>query len=146
MPSTLTDVLHAWRDFYILVGTASATLVGLMFVALSIGASLFNEKHLSPMRAFFTPTAVHFSAVLFTSILLTVPDHSEWSLGGLLGLGALASLVYCARVLSAIFKRYRTTVDWEDRVSRRPAAEPIDDVAAPADPARRLFPRQRVFR
>jgi hypothetical protein len=32
--------LHEWHDFYALVGTASATLIGLMFVAVSIAEPL----------------------------------------------------------------------------------------------------------
>lgn len=115
MPSSLTGSLHDWRDFFMLVGAASATLVGLMFVAASIGASLFNEKNLGPMRAFITPTVAHFASVLFACILLTMPGHSWLSLGGLLGLGALAGLIYCGRVLSLIVKRFSDTLDWEDR-------------------------------
>jgi hypothetical protein len=115
MPSSLTDTLHDWRDFYMLVGAASATLVGLMFVAASIGASLFNDKYLGPMRAFITPTVVHFASVLFACILLTMPGHGSLSLGGLLGLGALAGLIYCGRVLALILKKFRASLDWEDR-------------------------------
>ncbi|HEY1945051.1 MAG TPA: hypothetical protein VGH40_23300 [Roseiarcus sp.] len=116
MPPSLTETLHDWRDFYLLVGTASATLVGLMFVALSIGASLFNEKYLGPLRAFITPTVMHLASPLFASIILTMPDHTAWSLGGLLGLGGLAGLVYCGRVLALIMRRFASTLDWEDRV------------------------------
>lgn len=115
MPSSLTETLHDWRDFYMLVGEASATLVGLMFVAASIGASLFNEKYLSPMRAFITPTVVHFASVLFACMLLAMPDHSWLSLGGLLGFGALAGLTYCGGVWLLILKTFRATLDWEDR-------------------------------
>jgi hypothetical protein len=115
MASSLTEALHDWRDFYMLAGAASATLVGLMFVAASIGASLFNEKHLAPMRAFLSPTVVHFSSILFACILLTMPDHDRLSLGSLLGLGALAGLVYCGRVLAVMLKRFGDTLDWIDR-------------------------------
>jgi hypothetical protein len=31
------DTLKGWHDFYLLVGTAWATLLGLLFVALSLG-------------------------------------------------------------------------------------------------------------
>ncbi len=115
MPPSLTETLHDWRDFYLLVGTASATLVGLMFVASSIGASVFNEKYLGPLRAFITPTVAHLASPLFASVILTMPDHTALSLGGLLGLGGLAGLVYCARVLSLIMRRFASTLDWEDR-------------------------------
>jgi hypothetical protein len=47
-----------------------------MFVAASIGANIFNEKHLESMRAFITPTVVHFSIALFICILATIPTHT----------------------------------------------------------------------
>jgi hypothetical protein len=61
---SLASVMHDWPDFYGLVGTASATLVGLVFVAASVGASVFNESQREPMKAYLTPTAAHFSSVL----------------------------------------------------------------------------------
>jgi hypothetical protein len=67
MHSAFTDLIHVWHDFYVLVGTASATLVGLMFVAASIGAQVFTEQNREGMRAFISPTVVHFSAVLFSA-------------------------------------------------------------------------------
>jgi hypothetical protein len=115
MAPTLADALRDWRDFYLLIGTASATLVGLMFVAASIGASLFNEKNVAPMAAFITPTVVHFAAVLFAAIVAVMPGHSESSLGGVLGFGALVGLAYCANVFRAIFRRFADGLGWQDR-------------------------------
>ena len=80
MAPSLTETLHDWRDFYLLVGTASATLVGLMFVASSMGASVFNEKYLGPLRAFITPTVARLASPLFASVILTMPDHTALSL------------------------------------------------------------------
>jgi len=37
------DVLHDWQNFYVLMGGASATLTGLMFVAVSLGMNLVND-------------------------------------------------------------------------------------------------------
>jgi hypothetical protein len=73
MNAELTILAGDWHDFYALVGSAAATVVGLMFVAASIGANIFNEKHLEPMRAFITPTVVHFSIALLICILATIP-------------------------------------------------------------------------
>jgi hypothetical protein len=42
---TMTEILRDWHDFYVLMGTMAATLVGLMFVAASIGAGLFTDEH-----------------------------------------------------------------------------------------------------
>ena len=34
------EVLHEWHEFYLLVGTAAATVLALLFVAVSLGAGL----------------------------------------------------------------------------------------------------------
>jgi hypothetical protein len=116
MPGSLAELLHDWHDFYVLVGTASATLVGLMFVAASIGSSIFNEEHRAPMTAFITPTVAHFAAVLFASLMVTIPTHSWRTLGGLLAAGGLAGAIYCAKILVQIIVQHRFNVDLTDRL------------------------------
>src|SRR5215813_533854 len=86
MQSSLADLVEAWHDFDVLIGTAAATLIGLMFVAASIGASVYTEKDRAAMEAFISPTVVHFSAVLFVAILSLVPSHAWPTLAGLLAL------------------------------------------------------------
>jgi hypothetical protein len=115
MPASLADLLREWHDFYMLVGTASATLVGLMFVSASIGASIFNENHRNAMRAFVSPTVVHFSALLFACVLIMVPSHTWMTVGVVLGTGGLVGLVYSGLILSDVMFRRRYTVDLSDR-------------------------------
>src|SRR5215472_12210980 len=98
MQASLFELLHDWHDFYILAGTASATLVGLMFVAASIGAQLFNQKHSEALQAFISPTVVHFSSALFICILVTIPSHTFLTLAALLVLGGLSGCLYSGRV------------------------------------------------
>jgi hypothetical protein len=116
MPAALAELLHDWHDFYVLVGTASATLVGLMFVAASIGSTIFNEQNAQPMRAFITPTVVHFAAVLFACLLITIPTQDWRSLGGLLGAFGFAGVVYSGGVLVQIVIRHWFKVDMIDRL------------------------------
>jgi hypothetical protein len=116
MHGSLTDLLREWHDFYLLVGTAAGTLVGLMFVSASIGASIYNESHLAAMKAFVTPTVMHFSAMLFIAILVMVPSHTFTTLGVLLGIGGVFGIGYSARVVYALLVRHRFTVDVSDRL------------------------------
>src|SRR5262249_52168851 len=116
MGPSLAELLHDWHDFYVLVGTASATLVGLMFVAVSIGVAIFNEDHRAAMPAFITPTVMHFAAALFTCLLVTIPTHTWRTLGGLLGAGALAGSISCGTLLVQIIIRHRFNVDLSDRL------------------------------
>jgi hypothetical protein len=116
MDPSLSALLHEWHDFYVLVGTASATLVGLMFVAVSIGTAIFTEDHRGALTAFITPTVMNFAAVLFACFVATMPSHSWYTLGGLLGAGALAGSVYSGRLAMRMVIRRRFKVDLEDRL------------------------------
>src|SRR5262245_4218950 len=98
MHSSLAALIHAWHDFYLLVGTASATLVGLMFVTASIGAQVFTERNREAMRAFISPTVVHFTAVLLICMAAMMPAQDRLLLMLLLLLGGFAGAIYSARV------------------------------------------------
>ena len=71
------------------------------FGSLSPRRTIFSEEHRAPMRAFITPTVVHFAAVLFTCLLAAIPTHSWRTLGGLLGAGGIAGSIYCWSIRSA---------------------------------------------
>jgi hypothetical protein len=116
MEPSLSELLHEWHDFYVLLGTASATLVGLMFVAASIGTAVFNEDHRGALEAFITPTVVHFAAVLFACLVLTMPTHYWESLSALLAVGGLAGVIYGGRVLMQLIVRDRFNVEMIDRL------------------------------
>ena len=49
------EALKDWHDFYVLVGTAAATLLALLFVAVSLGAGYLTEERQSATRTFMSP-------------------------------------------------------------------------------------------
>jgi hypothetical protein len=116
MPATPAELFHEWHDFYVLVATASATLVGLMFVAMSIGTTVFNEQHLAALETFLTPTVVHFAAVLFSGLVIVIPVESWISLSAVLCAGGLFGTVYCGRLLVHVFVRHSFDVERIDRL------------------------------
>ena len=84
MPTPFVAALGGWHNFYILLGTSAATLIGLMFVAVSFGASLVSLESSSATRAFLDPTVSHFVQVLLTSALVLVPTVDAGVFGGIL--------------------------------------------------------------
>ena len=116
MQSSVSELFHTWHDFYLLVGTASATLVGLMFVAATLGASVFSERNRIALQAFISPTVVNFASALFVCIGVMIPSQTWLSLGLLLAAGSVAGLVYAGRVWVQMFVRRSFHVDMVDRM------------------------------
>jgi hypothetical protein len=90
---------HDWHDFYMLLGTASAALVALLFVAVSIGASFLTAERSIATRTFMSPVVFHFSTLLLTSLVALVPSHTALSLATGVALIAIAGLGYSSMVL-----------------------------------------------
>jgi hypothetical protein len=116
MQRSAAELFHTWHDFYLLVGTAAATLVGLMFVAATLGASVFSERNRVALQAFISPTVVNFAAALFVCIGVMIPSQTWLSLGLLLTAGGVAGLVYAGRVWVQMFVRRSFHVDLIDRM------------------------------
>ncbi|HXD43779.1 MAG TPA: hypothetical protein VN655_01490 [Pseudolabrys sp.] len=81
--------IERWHDFYVLVGTAGATLVALLFVAVSIGTGFLTEQRAAPTRAFYSPVVLHFTAVFFISAAGLVPAHTAVFFAGSVAVAAL---------------------------------------------------------
>jgi hypothetical protein len=113
--------LQPWQNFYMLLGGASATLIGLMFVAISLGSGMWTGAERSMLNAsfsaFLSPTYIHFVYVLVTALVVLVPTLSEAALGVLLLLAGLGSLANIIRNLPFVHERYRVgSVDRSDLV------------------------------
>jgi hypothetical protein len=96
MQAPLIDALRQWHDFYALIGAASATLVGLMFVAASIGAGVFTREHQAGIRSFLSPTVVHFTAVVIICLIGSAPSQTRLSLGILVACAGVVGGAYSA--------------------------------------------------
>jgi len=102
--------LAEWRDFYVMIGTASGAIIGASFIVATLAAGL--EKRALGMRGFITPTTVHLSSVLVGSAVLTVPTLTRVSLAVLLGAGGLGGTLYSLLSASRI---WHMSLDADDR-------------------------------
>jgi hypothetical protein len=92
-------LLEHWHEFYLLIGTAAAALVALLFVAASIGVGILTRHADGPTRTYMSPIAFHFTSALFVSAAALVPTHTRLTLGALVALNAVAGMVYSLFVL-----------------------------------------------
>ncbi len=115
MPDTLSQTLHDWQTFYFLVGGAAAGLVGLTFVAITVGSGLITKQDISGLRAFVNPSLIHFIYVLVTASVAVIPTVTRMQLGILLVLAGLVSSGRALSVLPFMWQQYkRHVVDMHD--------------------------------
>ena len=116
MDIPLIGSLEHWHDFYTLTGSASATLVGLMFVAVSISDGAFSRQDQMGIRAFLSPTVVHFSAILIVCLISTLPDETwKWCALLLIITGGVG-LAYCVWIWRRMIHHgFMGTIDEIDR-------------------------------
>jgi len=106
-------MLHGWDNFFIMAGTAAATLIGLLFVAVTVGAGFSTSRVVHGIRVFLTPTLVRFGGVLFLSLAVLAPWPSAWPIGIIFSLGGLAGLAYQVKVVIR-HKAGLVSPDWHD--------------------------------
>ena len=101
------DALREWHEFYLLLGTAAAALVALLFVAVSIGTGYLTPQRAMGVRTFMSPVVVHFSLILFISLLALAPEGPRWLIPVLVCLTAIVgiciSTVVAVRVTRDIY-------------------------------------------
>src|SRR6266568_263880 len=81
--------LTTWQSFYVITGSAAATLTGLMFVVITLIMGTRARRSSGTIGAFSTPTVVHFGVALLVAALLSAPWQALWNAGLLLGLCGL---------------------------------------------------------
>jgi hypothetical protein len=90
--SSLSQHVPEWQTFYLLTGTAAATLMGLLFVAMSLHTEVFRRQGRSNLEVFGALTFNCYFYVLLIAILFVVPGLPPLALGiPLIGMGLLAS-------------------------------------------------------
>jgi hypothetical protein len=97
-------MLDGWHEFYILLGTAAAALVALLFVAVSIGAGFLSRESASATRTFMSPVIFHYASVLFLSLIALIPTHTAISLAAAIGVVAAVGLLYSVMILIRVIR------------------------------------------
>ncbi len=99
MGQAVPSPLAVWESFYVIIGSSSAALTGLQFVVMVLSTEMNTLGSGSSVRAFGTPTIVHFCAVLLISASLSVPWPALSSSGLALGACGVAGLAYALMVI-----------------------------------------------
>jgi len=87
-------MLTTWSDFFTLTGTAGATLLGLLFVVVTLGTDLSTSRKLDVARASMTPALYSFTGVLLQSMVVQVPWRSYWPSGVIFVVMGIVGIIY----------------------------------------------------
>ena len=74
--------LSAWHDYYVIVGSSGAALIGIQFVVITLIGQRPEPAPAETVQAFGTPTVVHFASALLVSAIMaarTAPSSSRRS-------------------------------------------------------------------
>jgi len=89
-----------WHDFYIVAGTASATLVGLLFVGLSLHLQIVVSA--LEVRSLARVTLANFGAVLVVALFMVIPQGPSAAGSQLVGAGVVSLVVAAPSLVGAV--------------------------------------------
>ena len=92
-------LVSGWHDFYILAGTSAATLVGLLFVGLSLHLRIVIAS--SEVRSLARVTLANFGAVLLVSLFMVIPQDQSTAALELIGSGLASLAIITPSVIGA---------------------------------------------
>lgn len=96
------STLQSWHDFYSIAGMGAASLVGLLFVGLSLHLRIVVTH--TDVRALARVTMTSLGLTLFLAMFMVIPESNDPSSTGwdLVGLGAVGCLIISRSLVAGI--------------------------------------------
>jgi hypothetical protein len=108
------DLLREWTDFYVIVGSSAGALTGLQFVVIALVADRQAASSMLEIRAFATPTIVHFCSALLVSAIVCAPWSALTATGTCLAICGAAGIVYGGWIIRHARLQTHYSPDLED--------------------------------
>lgn len=99
MTSAPLSPFAVWQNFYVIVGSAAGALTGLQFVVITLITQMRAAGNMRDLRAFGSPTVVHFCSALLIAALMVMPWPSVLTAAGCLFACGVAGALYSTRVI-----------------------------------------------
>jgi hypothetical protein len=85
-------VVEGWENFYFLIGSAGAGLIGLLFVVVTLTSGFERSQTSRGANLYMTPTAFHFAVVLTLGAVAIAPGLPSAVIAAVFSITALAGL------------------------------------------------------
>lgn len=107
--------LHDWHDFFTVAGTSSATLMGLLFISLTLNADLMLAGDRPQLKRIAEQAFQNYIVVFLTALLFLIP-HQEWRslttgmliVASFMGIMTIYRIVALWRISDEYFNRAHT--------------------------------------
>jgi hypothetical protein len=114
MTELMSPQLAAWENFYVIVGSSGAALIGIQFVVIALAADLRPRPTAESISAFGTPTVVHFASALLVSAIMSVPWPSLFPASIALAICGFGGLAYSVLVTHRARRQTYYKPVWDD--------------------------------
>lgn len=104
-PEAFADAALSWHDFFLAAAGASAALLGLLFVGVSINLAAISGEERLDLRARAGQAFANLVAVLVIALLMLVPDPASRSIAVALAVIAALGLLRVAQNLRPLLNR-----------------------------------------
>src|SRR5882672_2529958 len=104
----------SWQNFYVIVGSSGAALIGIQFVVIALIANMRHLATADSIRAFGTPTVVHLGEALVVSALMSAPWTSLSRASIALATCSLGGLGYATLAIHRARRQTTYKPVWED--------------------------------
>src|SRR5665213_1959304 len=95
-------MFHGWDSFYMMLGSASAGLIGLVFIVVALTSGFDRARAMRGSSRFMTPTVMQFAVVLLVSAMASAPIGAGLARLGLVVV-ALAAMAHAVRNAHRMF-------------------------------------------
>ena len=114
MSELTSPALSAWQNFYVIVGSSSAALIGVQFIVITLIAGMSIRPTADSISAFGTPTVVHLAGALLVSAVMSAPWRSLFPASVALAISGLGGLAYSGIVIYRACRQTLYQPVWED--------------------------------
>lgn len=104
------STIETWHDYFLLAGTAAATLMGLLFVSLSIHLEKIVDERGAHLEAIAREAFASFVIVLALSLMMLAPELARRSFGvSILMLGVVRAAISATRMRQTLGAKARAS-------------------------------------
>ena len=105
--------MKGWENYFALTGTGAVTLIGLLFVVITLGAERAPSGGPRLLRTYLTPSLFHFGVVFLIALLALSPEGDSLILPfGLIGIAGIGGVVYILKIMVQPARSHETWDAW----------------------------------